>query len=97
MEIYIGSDDSAPVAQYTGTNYSSDEESDAGTTYYSDSDSEFDDWKTYDEVWEMKEKWQDEIGLEDQLKELEEMLDREEYGEFWDRREFFGICYIKAI
>jgi hypothetical protein len=96
-EMYIGSDDSAPVAQYAGTNCSSDQESDAGTAYYSDSDSEFDGWKTYDELREMKAKQQDEIGLEDQLKELEEMLDREEYAEFWDGREFFGICYIKMI
>jgi len=97
-EMYIGSDDSAPAAQHTGTDRSSGEESDVGAPYYSDSDSEFDGWKPYDEVQEMKAKQQDEIRLEDQLKELEEMLDREEYAEFWDGREFFvGVCHIKTI
>ena len=40
----------------------------------------------------MEVKQQDEEGLEDQLKELEDMLDEEEYAELWDEREFFFWC-----
>jgi hypothetical protein len=84
---------SAPIAQYdAGADYSSNEESNASTTYDSGWDSEFDGCKTYDEIQEMEAKQQDEAGLEDQLKELEDMLDEEEYAELWDEREFFFWC-----
>jgi hypothetical protein len=79
---------SAPIAQYDAGADCSSNESDVGTSYDSGlfSDSDFD---TYDELQEMKSKQQDEMELEDQLKELEEMLDSQEYAELWDGREFF--------
>jgi len=92
IEMDTGSNYSAPAAHCTSPDYSSNEESNASTTYDSGWDSEFDGCKTYDEIQEMEAKQQDEAGLEDQLKELEDMLDEEEYAELWDEREFFFWC-----
>lgn len=92
-EIYPHSNDSAPIAQYDADADCSSNESDVGTSYDSglSSDSDFD---TYDELQEMKSKQQDEMELEDQLKELEEMLDSQEYAELWDGREFFWCLLV---
>jgi hypothetical protein len=89
---------SSPNAQPTDAdpefegNYSSDSNSD-GDTWHNDSDldSEFDDWKTYDEGREMKGQPSDENELEDQLRELEDMLDAEEYAELWESRKFVAF------
>ena len=94
IEMHTGSNYSIPVAH--STDYSSDEESDARniSDFDSGSDSEFDGCKTYDEMQEMKASKEDE---EDHLRELEDMLDAEEYAELWNEHRFFWVHYIKMV